>query len=210
MDLFHQGEDLSGLNYQQLKERAEKCKLCQLHATRKKVVFGNGPVPCDLMLIGEGPGEQEDLTGLPFVGKAGQLLTKILESAEIKRETDIYITNIVKCRPPENRTPQIEEAQACLPYLETQIKTISPKIIILAGSPAVKTILRLNDPISSIRGKWFSLPGTSIQVFPIYHPSYLLRNQSKSPGSPKWQTWQDMQELKNAVSFLKKVKELEK
>lgn len=194
------------LSYDQIKETAQSCTKCVLSKTRTNVVFGHGPVPCHIMLIGEGPGEQEDLTGLPFVGRAGQLLTQILASINITRENDIYIANIVKCRPPENRVPAKEESTACFPYLEAQIKFIKPSIILLAGSPACKTALKTDEPISKIRGKWFKLPwDENISVMPIFHPSYLLRNASKEKGSPKWLTWQDMKEVSNALDFIRKV-----
>lgn len=208
MNLFEKQEDLSSLSYKELEAIALKCVKCVLSKTRTQVVFGHGPVPCNLMLIGEGPGEKEDLTGLPFVGRAGQLLTQILASINIDREKDIYITNIVKCRPPENRTPQPDETAACYPYLEVQIKLIKPKIILLAGAPATKVVLKNEDPISKIRGKWFKLSGTDISVMPVFHPSYLLRNQSKESGSPKWLTWQDMKEVRGALDFFKTAKEL--
>ena len=210
MDLFQPLDDYADLQYEQLKKKAEDCMQCLLHKTRTQVVFGQGPVPCDLMLIGEAPGEQEDLSGLAFVGKAGQLLTKVLESADIDREKDIYITNIIKCRPPQNRTPQANEVEACHLFLIRQIQLVNPKIILLAGAPAVKAVLKVNDSMSNVRGKWFSLKNTEIKIMPIYHPSFLLRNPARGAGSPKWQTWQDMQEIKNAVSFIKKVKELGK
>ncbi|MFH1709580.1 MAG: uracil-DNA glycosylase [bacterium] len=199
---------MSSLSYKELEAKAQKCTQCGLSKTRTKVVFGHGAVPCDLMLIGEGPGEKEDLSGLPFVGRAGQLLTQILASINIDREKDIYITNIVKCRPPENRAPQSDETEACYPYLESQIKLIKPKIILLAGAPSTKVVLKNEEPISRIRGQWFKLPGTEISVMPIFHPSYLLRNPSKDAGSPKWLTWQDMKEIRGALDFFKTAKEL--
>lgn len=208
MDLFSESEDLNKLNYEQLNEKAQKCRKCVLSKTRTKVVFGHGPVPCDLMLIGEGPGEQEDLSGLPFVGRAGQLLTQILASIGIDREKDIYITNIVKCRPPQNRAPQSDETEACYPYLESQIKLIRPKLLLLAGAPSTKVVLKNDEPMSKIRGQWFKLAGTDISVMPIFHPSYLLRNPSKDKGSPKWLTWEDMKEVRNALDFIKKEKEM--
>lgn len=208
MSLFQKQEDLSKLSYEQVKDIALQCTKCGLAKTRTKVVFGHGPVPCDLMLIGEGPGEKEDLSGLPFVGRAGQLLTQILSSINIDREKDIYITNIVKCRPPENRAPQSEETDACYPYLEAQIKLIKPKIILLTGAPATKVVLKNEEPMTKIRGQWFKLPGTDISVMPIFHPSYLLRNASKDTGSPKWLTWQDMKEVRGALDFFKAAKEL--
>jgi DNA polymerase len=210
MDLFNQEPDLSTLSYEDVKEIAEKCKKCQLAKGRTKVVFGSGPVPCDLMLIGEAPGADEDAQGLPFVGRAGQLLTQILASVEIKRPDDIYITNTVKCRPPNNRAPLPKEQAACAPYLEAQIKQVKPKIILLAGSPAVKAILKSEEPMSRIRGQWLKLPGTEISIMPIFHPAYLLRNPQKTKGSPKWLTWQDMQEVKHALEYHRKVAELAK
>jgi DNA polymerase len=210
MDLFSNEPDLLSLPYKEVKEIAEKCQKCPLSKGRTKVVFGNGPVPCDLMLIGEAPGADEDAQGLPFVGRAGQLLTKILESVDIKRPDDIYIANTVKCRPPNNRAPTGAEQEACRPYLQAQIKHIKPKIILLAGAPAVKAILKSDEAMSKIRGQWKKLPGTDISVMPLFHPAYLLRNQQKTKGSPKWLTWQDMQEVKHALEYHQKIAELSK
>lgn len=210
MDLFSNEPDLLDLPYQEVKAIAEKCTKCQLSKGRNKVVFGNGPVPCDLMLIGEAPGADEDAQGLPFVGRAGQLLTKILESVGIKRPDDIYIANTVKCRPPNNRAPLPKEQSACAQYLEAQLKYVKPKIILLAGAPAVKAILKIDEPMGKLRGKWMKLPGTNISVMPIFHPAYLLRNPQKTKGSPKWLTWQDMQEVKHALEYHRKVAELSK
>ncbi len=200
--------DLKNLTFQEVKDVASKCTRCELCKTRKQVVFGNGPVPCDLMLIGEAPGADEDEKGLPFVGRAGQMLTKIFESVGINRETDVYIANTLKCRPPENRTPAKDEMIACAPYLEAQIRLINPKIILLAGSPACRAILKNESPMSSLRGKWFKMEDKDISIMPIFHPSYLLRSPSKEKGAPKWLTWQDMIEVKNALDAVKKVKSL--
>ena len=208
MDLFDQTPELADLPYEKVKASAEKCSKCQLAKGRNKVVFGNGPVPCDLMLIGEAPGADEDEQGLPFVGRAGKLLTLILESVNIKRPDDIYIANTVKCRPPKNRAPLPKEQDACRPYLQAQIKLVDQKIILLAGAPAVKAILKSSEPMSKIRGKWTKLPGTDISVMPIFHHAYLLRNPQKTKGSPKWLTWQDMHEIRHALDYHKKVKEL--
>jgi len=210
MDLFSNEPDLLSLSYKEVEKIAQKCTKCGLHKTRNKVVFGHGPVPCDLMLIGEAPGADEDAQGLPFVGRAGKLLTKILESVNIKRPDDIYIANTLKCRPPNNRAPQAGEQQACRAYLEAQIKFIKPKIILLAGSPACKAILKSDEAMGKLRGKWTKLPGTNISVFPIFHPSYLLRNPSKEKGKPKWLMWQDMQEVRHALDYHRKVAELSK
>jgi len=209
MDLFSKEPDLLSLSYEEVKELALKCKKCPLHKTRTNVVFGSGPVPTDLVLIGEAPGEQEDLQGEPFVGRAGKLLTQILESVKIKRPNDIYIANTLKCRPPGNRTPSKSEQEACFQYLEAQIKFIKPKVILLAGAPAVKIILGTDEPMSKVRGKWTSLPwDAEISVMPIFHPSYLLRNASKTKGSPKWQTWQDMKEVKGALEYYQSIRNL--
>jgi len=209
MDLFKNDPDYSSLSYEKLVKIASKCEKCPLSKGRTKVVFGTGPVPCDLMLIGEAPGADEDIQGEPFVGRAGQLLTQILASVGIKRPDDIYIANTVKCRPPENRAPLAPEQEACWPYLEAQIhQFVKPKIIILAGAPAIKAVLKTDEPITKIRGKWQKLPGSDIAVMPIFHPAYLLRNPSKDPGKPKWITWQDMKEVKGALEYHQKLKEL--
>jgi uracil-DNA glycosylase family 4 len=195
------------LNYAELTTVCKACTACDLHKTRTNVVVGHGPVPCQLMVIGEGPGEQEDLSGLPFVGKAGQLLTKIFESVGIDREADVYIANTVKCRPPGNRTPTLSEIESCKSYLMRQIQLVQPKILLVLGSPSLKTVLEEPQPITKVRGKWFQLPVSymeeALYVMPLFHPSYLLRNASKEQGSPKWLTWKDMQEVKAALDFYK-------
>jgi uracil-DNA glycosylase len=170
--------------------------------TRNNVVFFDGNPNAKLMIIGEGPGQQEDETGLPFVGRAGKLLDKILESAKIDRKTETYICNVVKCRPPGNRVPTPEEAKACRPYLDAQIEFVKPKLILLAGATAVQHLLKVKDPISRIRGKWFDFKNDA-RVMPIFHPSYLLRNDSREVGSPKWLMWQDIQEVRRALDLLR-------
>lgn len=207
MDLFVRPLDLSQKNYEDVKNICESCTACGLSTTRTNVVFGHGPAPAPLMLIGEAPGETEDFQGLPFIGKAGQLLTKVLESVHINRETDIYITNTVKCRPPENRVPAAEEIEACNAYLEAQLRLVAPRILLLAGAPAVKTILKTDTPISKIRGQWFQYSPT-IMAMPIFHPAYLLRNASRAEGSPKWLTWQDMKEVRAALDLLEEAGEI--
>ena len=145
------------------------------------------------MIIGEGPGADEDLQGEAFVGKAGQLLTKILEAAKIYRK-DVFITNVVKCRPPNNRVPTVDEIVACNSFLESQIALISPKIIITLGNTPTRWLLKTSEGITALRGKWFKWRG--IELMPQFHPSYLLRNQSRAKGSPKDLTWNDIQEVK--------------
>lgn len=193
------------------KNAAMKCTKCALCNGRKNVVFSDGLEDAKIMIIGEGPGENEDIQGLPFVGRAGQLLDKIFESVKLNRKEHLYICNIVKCRPPNNRAPFEEEAKACSEYLEAQIKFINPKIIILAGAVAVKGILKMKDPkITKIRGEWIDV-GTTGQlsllegkkIMPIFHPSYLLRHEwNTKPDSPKSLMWQDVKEIRRVYDSL--------
>lgn len=180
---------------------AMDCQKCGLCAERTNVVFFDGNPEAKLMIIGEGPGQQEDATGLPFVGRAGQLLDKILASGNIDRKTETYICNIVKCRPPNNRVPSADEAAACRPFLNAQIEFIKPKFILLAGATAVNSVLKIKDPISRIRGKWLDYENGA-KVMPVFHPSYLLRNDSREVGSPKWHMWQDIKEVRRALDSL--------
>ena len=180
---------------EELSAQVNKCNKCALCTNRKNVVFGVGNKNADIMFIGEGPGADEDAQGEPFVGKAGQLLDKILASVGFSRQEHLYICNTLKCRPPENRDPLPEEKEACREYLDAQIGILKPKIILLCGRVAVQSMLNTNQGISKIRGKWFEGPNFS-KMMPIYHPSYLLRNDSREKGSPKWQMWQDIQEIK--------------
>lgn len=186
---------------EELCRKAEVCTRCDLARSRTHAVFSDGSPKAQIMLIGEGPGQNEDETGIPFVGRAGQLLTKILESAGIDRKRDIYICNTVKCRPPGNRKPEPHEMAACKPYLEGQIHWVRPKIILLSGGTAVEDVLQIKTGITKIRGQWFETPYGAIAM-PIFHPSYLLRNQSKEKGSPKWLTWQDMKALRKKIDEL--------
>lgn len=181
--------------------QASQCRDCILCETRTNVVFYRGNPEAKLMIIGEGPGQNEDETGLPFVGRAGKLLDKILEAGHIDRDKDVYICNVVKCRPPNNRVPAKEEAEACRKYLEAQIDFIKPPLVLLAGATAVQSILKIKDPISRIRGKWFDFRWGA-KVMPVFHPSYLLRNDSKEPGSPKWHMWQDIKEVRKQLDLL--------
>jgi uracil-DNA glycosylase len=186
---------------EEVRKQALQCRACGLCQTRTNVVFADGNPEAKLMIIGEGPGQHEDETGLPFVGRAGQLLDKILLSVDIDRKKDTYICNIVKCRPPQNRVPTKEEAQTCRPFLEEQITFVKPEIILLAGATAVQYILQVKDPISKIRGKWFEYRGA--RAMPIFHPSYLLRNDTKAVGSPKWLMWQDIKLIRQTLDSLK-------
>ena len=178
-----------------IKTKCINCNKCELAKTRNNVVFSDGKVNNKLMLIGEAPGYYEDMQGKPFVGKAGQLLDKIFASVGLSREKDVYICNTIKCRPPENRDPLPEEKNACREYLDAQIDILQPRIIILCGRVAVQSFLDTNLGITKLRGKWFEGPNFS-KMMPIFHPSYLLRNDSREKGSPKWLMWQDIQEIK--------------
>ena len=186
--------------WEKAKAGALACKGCSLASTRTKVVFGDGNERSKLLFIGEGPGADEDEQGLPFVGRAGQLLTQILTAGGIDRK-DVYITNIVKCRPPENRIPTPEEMIICDQHLQTQIMLIDPELIILLGNTPTRWILKTNEGITKIRGKWFEWRGKA--VMPMFHPSYLLRNASSKEGSPKHLTWIDIQEVKRSWDLVR-------
>lgn len=178
-----------------VREKCLTCTKCNLCKTRTNIVFSDGKPNNTLMLIGEAPGFYEDQKGLPFVGKAGQLLDKIFESVGLSREKDVYICNTIKCRPPENRDPLPEEKAACREYLDAQIEILKPKIILLCGRIALNSMIDTPLGITKVRGKWFDGPNNS-KIMPIFHPSYLLRNDSREKGSPKWLMWQDIQEIK--------------
>jgi len=173
------------------------CRRCGLAQGRQQVVVSRGNPEARLMVIGEGPGAQEDATGLPFVGRAGQLLDQMLASVAIDSNHDAYICNVVKCRPPENRKPTPEEMAACLPWLLEQLELVQPEVILLAGATAVEGILGIRGGITKLRGQWRQWQGR--WLMPVFHPSYLLRNPSRQPGSPKWHTWQDLQEVRRRL-----------
>ena len=176
-DEFQSKEDINMPNeLKELEKICKNCTLCDLSKTRTNVVFGEGNPNAEIMFIGEGPGYYEDKSGRPFVGRSGQLLTKyILEILNLTRE-DVYISNIVKCRPPNNRVPTIEEAITCKPYLLKQIEIINPEILVCLGKTAFMYLLDTDVPISKVRGQIFEYKGK--KVIPTYHPSYLLRNPS--------------------------------
>lgn len=163
-------------NWEQLEEDAKQCRKCKLCQTRSNVVFGVGSKETDLMFIGEGPGADEDIQGIPFVGKAGKLMNMALEIIGLDRNK-VYIANIVKCRPPSNRNPQDDEAMACLNYLRNQVILVKPKIIVLLGSVALKNILGKEYGITASRGKWIEKKG--ILYMPTWHPAALLRDEAK-------------------------------
>ena len=170
-----------------VREELGECTRCPLSRTRKNLVFGEGSSTARLVFVGEAPGEEEDNQGRPFVGRAGQLLTKIIHAMGLKRE-DVYICNILKCRPPGNRNPKEDEIAACEPFLVKQLEAINPDIICALGTFAAKTLLRTEAPISSIRGKFHDYHGR--KLMPTYHPAYLLRNQDA-----KKLVWEDVQKI---------------
>jgi uracil-DNA glycosylase len=162
-----------------------ECTRCKLHALgRKQIVFGVGKADADLMFVGEAPGGDEDIQGIPFVGRAGQLLTKIIEAIGLTRD-DVYIANVIKCRPPQNRNPEPDEVDTCEPFLFQQIDVIKPKVIVALGTFAARALLRTLDPISRLRGRVFEYRGA--KLIPTFHPAYLLRNPSS-----KREVWEDM------------------
>ena len=188
----------------EIENKCKNCTKCNLSKTRTNVVFSDGIPNKKLMLIGEAPGFYEDKQGKPFVGKAGQLLDRIFASVGLSRQNDVYICNTIKCRPPDNRNPLPDEKEACWEYLKAQIDIIQPQIILLCGNVAVQSILGDIGGITRIRGKWFNGDEKvhGAKLMPIFHPSYLLRNDSREKGSPKWLMWQDIQEIKRVYSEL--------
>jgi DNA polymerase len=186
---------------EQIKLHCNQCHRCDLGATRTYAVVGRGNPQAPIMVVGEGPGQNEDETGMPFVGRAGQLLEKILASVQLDSERDVYISNIVKCRPPGNRTPTTDESAACLPYLMEQIRLVDPQIILLTGATAVKGLTGEKRGITKIRGQWLEWEGRL--CMPIFHPAYLLRNPSRERGKPKWLMWQDIQAVRAKLDELR-------
>lgn len=184
-----------------VRQMCQYCDKCALAKTRTNIVFSGGVPNHKMMLIGEAPGFYEDKQGEPFVGKAGQLLDKIFASVGLSRQKDVYICNTLKCRPPDNRDPLPEEKEACRAFLDAQIEILKPRIILLCGKVALSSMLNTNVGITKVRGKWFEGPFNS-KMMPIFHPSYLLRNDSHEKGSPKWLMWQDIQEVKRAYDAL--------
>lgn len=178
-----------------LEKKLQHCENCVLGRTKTHLVFGRGSESAGIVFIGEGPGEQEDLSGVPFVGRAGQLLDKIIQAAEIP-EDDFYICNIVKCRPPGNRVPAPEEAKACMVNLRQQIAEINPKILVLLGASAGKAIIDPNLAITKARGKWVKMG--KFMVMPTFHPAALLRDPQK-----KIPVWEDFQEIKRVYEEMK-------
>jgi DNA polymerase len=175
----------------QIRDELGNCTRCKLHTTRKSIVFGVGSPDTPLMFVGEAPGEQEDRRGEPFVGPAGQLLDKMIEAMGWTRDS-VYIANTTKCRPPNNRNPQPDELSQCMPFLDQQIASIAPRVIVALGRPAANQLLERDVPISALRGKFHDFPrsigGANLKIMPTFHPAYLLREPAK-----KRQTWEDLQ-----------------
>lgn len=174
-----------------IRAELKDCRRCKLHAGRKNIVFGSGNPRAALMFVGEAPGADEDTQGLPFVGRAGQLLTKIIESIEMRRE-DVYICNILKCRPPGNRNPETDEIAACEQFLFRQIAAVKPAIICALGTFGAQTLLRTTESIGRLRGKLMDYRG--VKLIATFHPAYLLRNPNE-----KRKVWEDMQIIRNYI-----------
>ena len=181
-------------NLQTLNTIIKNCKKCKLHETRINTVFGEGSTDAKVMIIGEAPGKDEDISGKPFVGRAGKLLTEILSSINLERK-DIFITNTVKCRPPENRNPHDDEIKSCSGYLDEQIKLINPKVIVLLGKIAANRILNIDEPISNLRGKKYFIKENNIPIIVFYHPAYLLRSPLQ-----KSKVWEDLKFMDNIIT----------
>jgi uracil-DNA glycosylase family 4 len=185
--LFEAFDKVPDDNLLKIRTDLGECTRCKLHKTRNKIVFGDGNPKAELVFVGEGPGHDEDMQGLPFVGRAGKLLTQMIEAMGLQRK-DVYICNVVKCRPPENRAPERDEVEQCSPFLLRQIDTIAPKVIVCLGSTAAQTVLATNRGISQFRGQWLEFRGRKLMA--TYHPAYLLRNPSA-----KSEVWKDLQKV---------------
>jgi uracil-DNA glycosylase len=187
VSLFEVLDRVEGDTLELVRENLGECTRCRLHKQRNKIVFGVGNPRAELVFVGEGPGHDEDVQGLPFVGRAGKLLTQMIEAMGLQRE-DVYICNVVKCRPPENRKPEDDEVATCSPYLYRQLDVIAPKAIVCLGGVAAQTLLKTKDPISRFRGNWFDFRNTKLLA--TYHPAYLLRNPNA-----KGEVWKDLQKV---------------
>lgn len=185
-DLFALPKILDG-TLEDIRADIGECIRCKLHKGRNKIVFGDGSPQARLLFIGEGPGRDEDMQGLPFVGRAGKLLTQMIEAMGLRRG-DVYICNVVKCRPPENRAPEKDEVAACSPFLFRQIDLVAPQVIVCLGSIAAQTILETTRGISQFRGQWLEFRGRKLMA--TYHPAYLLRNPAA-----KSEVWKDLQKV---------------
>jgi uracil-DNA glycosylase family 4 len=184
------GRSVTGETLETIRVDLGDCRRCGLEKGRRKIVFGAGDPKARLVFVGEGPGYEEDVQGIPFVGRAGQLLTKMIQAINLSRE-EVYICNIIKCRPPGNRNPESSEIAACLPFLKRQIRVVEPRLICALGTFAAQTLLETNQPISKLRGRFYSCE--NVPLLATFHPAYLLRNPGK-----KREAWEDMQKLQEA------------
>jgi uracil-DNA glycosylase family 4 len=185
--LFEASSKIAGDTLPVIREDLGECTRCKLHTTRHKIVFGDGSPKAELVFIGEGPGADEDAQGLPFVGRAGKLLTQMIEAMGLQRQ-QVYICNVVKCRPPGNRQPEKDEVDACSPFLFRQLDALKPKVIVCLGATAAQTLLQTNRGISHFRGEWLEYRG--YKMIATYHPAYLLRNPAA-----KGDVWKDLQKV---------------
>ena len=185
--LFEAAERVVGETLEDIRADLGECTRCRLHKARTKIVFGVGNPKAELVFVGEGPGHDEDVQGEPFVGRAGKLLTQMIEAMSLRRE-DVYICNVVKCRPPENRLPDKDEIAVCSPFLLRQLTSIQPKVICCLGACSAQTLLATNQGISRFRGEWFDFRGSKLNA--TYHPAYLLRNPAA-----KSEVWKDLQKV---------------
>jgi DNA polymerase len=185
--LFEAADRVEGDTLERIREDLGECTRCRLSKQRNKIVFGQGNPRADLVFVGEGPGHDEDVQGLAFVGRAGKLLTQMIEAMGLTRE-EVYICNVVKCRPPENRKPEDDEVATCSPYLFRQLDVIAPKAVVCLGATAAQSLLKIKDSISRYRGQWFDYRNTKLLV--TYHPAYLLRNPNA-----KGDVWKDLQKV---------------
>ena len=185
--LFETIDRVENDTLERVREDLGECTRCRLHLQRNKIVFGAGNPRAEIVFVGEGPGHDEDVQGLPFVGRAGKLLTQMIEAMGLQRE-DVYICNVVKCRPPENRKPEDDEVGTCSPYLYRQLDVIAPKAIVCLGATAVQALLKTKDSISRFRGTWIDYRNTKLMA--TYHPAYLLRNPAA-----KGEVWKDLQKV---------------
>ena len=183
--------------WQDLAANCQGCERCDLATTRHQVVVGRGNPSAQVLLIGEAPGQQEDESGQPFVGRAGQLLEKLLCDAGLDSARDLYIANVIKCRPPNNRKPTRLEIEQCFPWLQQQLELMRPPLIVLAGATALQAMLGIRGGISKLRGQWIQQQQRA--YLPIFHPSYLLRFSSREPGSPQELTLADMQDVRRRL-----------
>jgi uracil-DNA glycosylase family 4 len=187
VSLFESMNKIAGDSLPKILADIGDCTRCKLHRGRNKLVFGDGNPNAQLVFVGEGPGRDEDAQGLPFVGRAGKLLNQMIEAMGLQRK-DVYICNVVKCRPPENRAPEKDEVEICSPFLLRQLDTIAPKVIVCLGSVAAQALLETNRGISHFRGQWLEFRGRKLMA--TYHPAYLLRNPSA-----KGEVWKDLQKV---------------